>query len=86
MGAVPPEWTVVDQNIELKIWGQFPKFNLEDKVLIEEGGIDRNADELVGIDEGPRPKVWRVYQRKNKKGIMGNVGNRKNDYVEGNIV
>lgn len=71
---------------DVVIRGQFPKFNLEDKVLIEEGGIDRNADELVGIDEGPRPKVWRVYQRKNKKGIMGNVGNRKNDYVEGNIV
>jgi hypothetical protein len=71
---------------DVVIRGQFPEFNLEDKVLIEEGGIDRNVDELVGLDEGPRPKVWRVYQRKNKKGIMGNVGNRKNDYVEGNIV
>jgi hypothetical protein len=28
---------------------------------------DRNADEMVGLDFGPKPKVWRVYHRKNKK-------------------
>jgi hypothetical protein len=30
---------------------------------------DRDADALVGFDYdyGPKPKIWRVYERRNKK-------------------
>ena len=54
------------------IRGQFPEFNLEDKVFAEGGGIDRNADEQLGLDLGQKPKVWRVYERKRKKCMKGN--------------
>jgi hypothetical protein len=33
---------------------------------------DRNADEQLGLHFGQKPKVWRVYQRKRKKGMKGN--------------
>lgn len=33
---------------------------------------DRNADEQLGLDFGQKPKVWRVYERKHKKGMKGN--------------
>ena len=57
------------------IRGQFPDFNLEDKVVAKEDGIDRNLSKEVGLDENVnRPKVWRVYTRKNGKG-------KKNDEV-----
>ncbi|GAU36128.1 hypothetical protein TSUD_292880 [Trifolium subterraneum] len=46
------------------IRGQFPDFNLEDKILSKAGGIDRNEDQ-VNIEVGPEPKVWRVYKRWN---------------------
>ena len=50
------------------IRGQFPDFNLEDKVFTEEGGIDRNGDSQVGLNFCPKPKIWRVYERKHGKG------------------
>ncbi|MCI18667.1 hypothetical protein A2U01_0039822 [Trifolium medium] len=47
--------------------GQFPDFNLEDKVPFDEGGIDRDADDQLGLEYGPKPNIWRVYQRKRGK-------------------
>jgi hypothetical protein len=47
------------------IRGQFPEFNLEDKVVLLEGGIDRTTP--LGLDFGPQPKTWKVYSRRNKK-------------------
>jgi hypothetical protein len=59
--------------------GQFPDFILEDKDLLKEGSIDRGGgvdrsdllNEDVGLDYGPKPKVWRVYARKRKRGDVG---------------
>ncbi|KAI5441057.1 hypothetical protein KIW84_010496 [Lathyrus oleraceus] len=49
--------------------GQFPEFILEDKVGFKEGGVDRDMDDEVGLNYGPKPKVWRVYTRRSGKGI-----------------
>jgi hypothetical protein len=51
---------------------QFPKFNLEDKVELEEGSIDRNRNnsDLPGqlIHHATSgPKIWRVYSRRGRK-------------------
>ena len=43
--------------------GQFPDFCLEDKAVSMEAGIDRKVDQVVGLDSGPKPKIWRVYRR-----------------------
>jgi hypothetical protein len=53
------------------IKGKFPDFNLEDKVVIEGGGIDGNGDSQVGLEVDNRPKVWRVYKRKRGMRIKG---------------
>ncbi|PNY16937.1 retrotransposon-related protein [Trifolium pratense] len=51
--------------------GQFPEFNLEDKVLLKEVGVDRNIIEDVGLEDfGPKPRVWKFYSRKKAKGII----------------
>jgi hypothetical protein len=42
-------------------------FNLEDKVVSKEVGIDRNMDQELGLDSGSKPKNWKVYSRRNKK-------------------
>jgi hypothetical protein len=47
---------------------QFPDLRLEDKAVSMEGGIDRNMDQTVGLDYGPNPTMWRVHERRNKKG------------------
>ncbi|MCH80609.1 hypothetical protein A2U01_0001379, partial [Trifolium medium] len=44
--------------------GQFLDFSLEDKTYFEEEGVDRDVDQEVGLDMRPKPRVWRVYQRK----------------------
>ncbi|KAH1034725.1 hypothetical protein GYH30_054917 [Glycine max] len=49
--------------------GQFPDFCLEDKAVVMDGGVDRDLSEEVGLDFGPKPKVWRVYTRRGGKGI-----------------
>lgn len=55
----PEEATWEDASI---ITSQFPEFNLEDKVVWEEGGIVRQTTE-------PKDKrVWQVYTRRNKRG------------------
>jgi hypothetical protein len=56
---------------------QFPHFNLEDKVAVHGGSIDRNNEEdllLPGqlihhTSNGPR--VWQIYSRRGRKGING---------------
>jgi hypothetical protein len=51
--------------------GQFPDFILEDKDVVKEGEVDRGGvtrDVDVGLDVGPKPKIWRVYARKRKRG------------------
>jgi hypothetical protein len=56
---------------------QFPTFNLEDKVVAEEVGIDRTqpADSLPHeqlVNNGTQgPKAWLVYSRKGRKGNSG---------------
>ncbi|PNX87071.1 hypothetical protein L195_g043156, partial [Trifolium pratense] len=59
------------ENNEL-LRGQFPEFNLEDKVFSKEEGVDRNADHIVGLDYGSRQREWQVYTRKRTKGAMKN--------------
>jgi precorrin-4 methylase len=53
------------------IKGQFPEFCLEDKAQVKEGGIDRDAINVVGLDQGPGPRVWKVYTRKRTKAAKG---------------
>jgi hypothetical protein len=45
--------------------------------VIREGGIDRNVNADVGLDNNePRPRVWKVYTRKKtKEGRRGDVAN-----------
>jgi hypothetical protein len=56
---------------------QFPKFNLEDKVIVEEEGIDRahtNAvlpHEQLIHNETNKPKTYLVYSRRGRKGNSG---------------
>ncbi|PNX89495.1 Ty3/gypsy retrotransposon protein, partial [Trifolium pratense] len=50
--------------------GQFPDFSLEDKTFVEEEGVDRNTNQDVGLDIRPKPRVWRVYQRRKEKSIV----------------
>lgn len=56
---------------------QFPTFNLEDKVLIEEGGVDRGhavdsvPHEELAHHETRGPRTWLVYSRRGNKGKSG---------------
>ena len=34
--------------------------------------FDRNAEVQLGQEYGPKPKIWRVYVRKNKRGVKRN--------------
>ncbi|CAJ2637620.1 unnamed protein product [Trifolium pratense] len=49
--------------------GQFPDFDLEDKVHSKGGGIDGICDpnNQVGLEFGVKPKIWRVYARQRGK-------------------
>lgn len=47
--------------------GQFPDFNLEDKVNLEGGSIDGEKETQLGLDSNIRPKIWRVYERRRGK-------------------
>lgn len=44
--------------------GQFPEFSLEDKAGFKEGGVDRDMDDEVGLNYGPR-----VYTRRRGQGV-----------------
>ena len=44
---------------------QFPEFRLEDKSSVQEGGIDRPL--VQDAAQVNKPKVWRVYVRKNRR-------------------
>lgn len=55
---------------EFKIRSQFPQLNLEDEAPIEKAGIVRTGN--VGVYFGSRPKIWRVYERRNK-GVKRNA-------------
>jgi hypothetical protein len=51
--------------------GQFPDFILEDKDVVKVGEVDRGgviSENDVGLEVGPKPKIWRVYTRKRKRG------------------
>jgi hypothetical protein len=50
--------------------GQFPDFILEDKDVVKEGEIDRGGaiSDDVGLDVRTKPKIIRVYSRRNQKG------------------
>ncbi|PNX78597.1 Ty3/gypsy retrotransposon protein [Trifolium pratense] len=50
--------------------GQFPEFSLEDKAIIMEQGVDRNVVDEMGLDYGPKPKMWRVYSRRKGERMM----------------
>jgi hypothetical protein len=56
---------------------QFPNFNLEDKVLVDEDGIDRThsattlPQEQLIHNETARPRTWLVYSRRGRKGNSG---------------
>ncbi|KAI5426518.1 hypothetical protein KIW84_032089 [Lathyrus oleraceus] len=56
-------WEDVTWEDNAVLQGQFPDFCLEDKAVSMEAGIDRKMDQVVGLDSGPKPKVWRVYKR-----------------------
>ncbi|GAU21227.1 hypothetical protein TSUD_11450 [Trifolium subterraneum] len=52
-------------------------FILEDKDVLQEGGIDRdgannNENDDVGLEFGPKPKMWRVFARRKKKNDVSN--------------
>jgi hypothetical protein len=40
--------------------------------LGDRGGVTRDVD--VGLDVGPKPKIWMVYARKRKRGDVGRNG------------
>lgn len=51
------------QNCQLQI----AKYN--DMFKFHNGTVfDRNVNEEMGCDYGPKPKIWRVYTRKRGKG------------------
>jgi hypothetical protein len=54
--------------------GQFPDFILEDKDVVKEGEIDRGGviSTDVGLEVGPKPRIWRVYSRRKKGGDVVN--------------
>ncbi|MCH82781.1 hypothetical protein A2U01_0003593 [Trifolium medium] len=52
--------------------GQFPEFSLEDKTVVKEGRVDGNMNQELGLDSGPKPRIWRVYVR--KKGSKEKMG------------
>lgn len=56
-------WEDVTWEDNAVLQGQFPDFFLEDKAVSMEAGIDRKMDQVVGLNSGPKPKVWRVYKR-----------------------
>lgn len=56
-----------EDNAELH--GQFPEFSLEDKAVSKEEGVDRVMTQVVNVDNGLKPNIWRVYMRKKGKGI-----------------
>jgi hypothetical protein len=68
-GKVPEEATWEDL---ILFKSQFPSFNLEDKVVVEGGGIDRIGphDQLVN-NSVKGPKQWMVYSRKGRKVTSG---------------
>lgn len=65
-------WEDVTWEDNAVLQGQFPDFCLEDKAVSMEAGVDRKVDQVVGLDSGPKSKVWRVYRRKKGKGIRDN--------------
>jgi hypothetical protein len=62
---------------EMMIRSQFPKFDLEDKAIVEGGGVDGTQpsagmprDQVIH-DSAAKPRILRVYSRRGK---MGNAG------------
>jgi hypothetical protein len=47
--------------------GQFLEFDLVDKVFPKEVRIDRNVTDTVGLDYGPKPRIWKFYTRNKTK-------------------
>jgi hypothetical protein len=62
---------------EMMIRSQFPKFDLEDKAIVEGGGVDGTQpsagmprDQVIH-NTAAKPRILRVYSRRGK---MGNAG------------
>nr|KYP46359.1 hypothetical protein KK1_032086 [Cajanus cajan] len=58
---------------EIAIRSQFPELSLEDKTVLQEGGIDRVQDVHGPLDslahyDNKAPK-WKVYTRRKKRGV-----------------
>lgn len=63
---------------ELLLKSQFPDFSLEDKAVVAGGGDDRSGSvssegEVLVNKKNVEPKIWRVYERRIKKGVTKKV-------------
>ncbi|XP_071738804.1 uncharacterized protein [Rutidosis leptorrhynchoides] len=81
-GITTPQWLIQWPNTEDATWenvsdirAQFPDFELEDKPLLQDAGIDKEQPTTFIMkpkDNLPKPTQWKVYQRRG--GMKGQDG------------